>query len=67
MFEFYAKDWAAQFTSIYREYLLKEDSHSPNKNRVNAILSVLDKFYDIYKIQDTDKMYVKPEDRVAVW
>lgn len=67
LFEFYAKDWAAQFTSIYREYLLKEDSHSPNKNRVNAILSVLDKFYDIYKIQDTDKMYVKPEDRVAVW
>lgn len=67
IFENYAMDWASQFTSIYKEYLLNEDEHSPNKNRVNAVLSTLDKFYEVYKIKDTDGMYVAPEDRVLVW
>ena len=67
LFEAYAMNWASQFTSICEEYLLKEDVHSPNKNRANAVLSTLDKFYEVYNIKDTDKMYVRPEDRVAVW
>ena len=47
--------------------MLKEDVHSPEKNRVNAVLSTLNKFYEIYNIKDTDKMYIKLEDRVSVW
>jgi len=67
LFESYAKNWASQCTTIYKEYMLREDVHSPNKNRVNAVLSTLDKFYEIYNIKDTDKMYIKLEDRVSVW
>ena len=67
LFEAYAKDYASQSTSIFKEYQLKEDVHSPDKNRVNAVLSTLDKFYEVYNIKDTDKMYVTQEDRVTVW
>ena len=34
------------------------DEHSPNKNRVNAVLSSIDKFYEVYNIKEKDKMYV---------
>ena len=67
LFESYARNWASQCTTIYKEYMLKEDVHSPEKNRVNAVLSTLNKFYEIYNIKDTDKMYIKLEDRVSVW
>lgn len=67
LFEAYAMDWASQLTSIAKEWQLKNDVHSPEKNRVNAVLSTLDKFYKVYNIKETDKMYVSPEDRVAVW
>ena len=60
-------DWASQFTSIYKEFLFNEDNHSPNKNRANAVLSTLDKFYEVYKIKGTDGMCVAPENRVSVW
>lgn len=67
IFETYAKNWASQFTTIFKEYLLNVDVHSPNKNRVNAVLSTFDKFYEVYKIKDTDNMYMLPENRVSVW
>ena len=44
-----------------------EDTHSPNKVRVNAVLSSCDAFYEIYDIKETDGMYVAPEDRVGIW
>ena len=43
------------------------DEHSPNKNRVNAVLSSIDKFYEVNNIKETDKMYAAKEDRVKVW
>lgn len=67
LFEAYAMDWASQLTSIAKEWQLKNDEHSPEKNRANAVLSTLNKFYEVYNIKETDKMYVRPEDRVAVW
>lgn len=67
IFKATAMDFASQSTSVYKEYLLKNDEHSPNKNRVNAVMSSLDKFYEVYDIRNTDQMYVRPEDRVSVW
>jgi putative endopeptidase len=67
IFETYARLWASQFTSIYKEYLFNEDNHSPNKNRTNAVLSTFDKFYEVYEINETDGMYVESENRVSVW
>ena len=62
-----AYNWASADTSSFMTYLLNTDTHSPNKIRVNAVLSSCDAFYDIYDIKETDEMYVAPEDRVGIW
>lgn len=59
--------WASEATVSYEMYALNVDTHSPNKVRVNAVLSSCDAFYDTYDIKETDGMYVKPENRVGIW
>ena len=41
------------------------DTHSPDKVRVNAVLSTIDEFYEIYNITENDKMY--KERRLKIW
>lgn len=60
-------NWASVDTASFMTYLLNTDTHSPNKIRVNAVLSSCDAFYQIYDIKETDGMYVAPEDRVGIW
>lgn len=62
-----AYNWASVDTASFMMYLLNTDTHAPNKVRVNAVLSSCDAFYDVYEIQETDGMYVAPEDRVGIW
>jgi putative endopeptidase len=62
-----AYNWASEDTTSYMMYLLNTDTHSPNKVRVNAALSSCDAFYKIYDINEGDKMYVAPENRVGIW
>lgn len=62
-----AYNWACESTESYALYLLNIDTHSPNKVRVNAVLSSCDAFYEIYDISESDGMYVAPGDRVGIW
>lgn len=66
-FESYATTWRQVATKEYEEYCLNTDEHSPSKYRVNAVLQQFEKFYEAYGITQNDGMYVKPEDRVAIW
>lgn len=59
--------WASVETAGYQLYLLNNDTHSPNKLRVNAVMSSCDAFYDVYDIAETDGMYVAPQNRVGIW
>ena len=59
--------WASEETVAYQMYLLNNDTHAPNKVRVNAVLSACDAFYEAYTIEETDGMYVAPENRVGIW
>jgi putative endopeptidase len=43
------------------------DSHSVAKVRVNAVLSMLDEFYETYGVGESDGMYVAPEERIHIW
>lgn len=59
--------WASEATVGYEMYLLRSDTHAPNKVRVNAVLSSCDAFYDVYGIEEMDGMYVAPDLRVGIW
>lgn len=65
IFEAYANIWASKSTDEYTKLLLIMDTHSPDKVRVNAVLSTIDEFYEIYNITENDKMY--KERRLKIW
>ena len=43
------------------------DEHPMNYLRVNCTLQQFDEFLDFYGIEEGDKMYLAPEDRVNIW
>ncbi|MGX4642737.1 M13 family metallopeptidase [Massilia sp. SYSU DXS3249] len=46
---------------------VKSDPHSPSEFRVNGSLRNHPGFYDAYQVKPSDKMYLKPEERVIFW
>ncbi|NCB32495.1 MAG: M13 family peptidase [Erysipelotrichia bacterium] len=64
----FAEEWAMLGTekSLTSDYHLS-DNHSIAQVRVNACVSTLDNFYDLYDISEDDPMYVAPEDRLRLW
>lgn len=66
-FRSYANLWASKMTDKTVNYYVNYDNHSLKKVRVNAIVSLMDEFYETYNIKSTDAMYVAPEDRIKIW
>lgn len=66
--ESFASMWAQIGTEkALTSKMLLADTHSGNQVRVNACVSTLDAFYDIYGIKEGDPMYVAPENRLKLW
>ncbi len=67
LFESYAGIWCGVGTDEDAIMMLSFDVHSPDRVRVNAVLSSCDKFYEVYGIREGDGMYKAPEERVSRW
>ena len=65
-FASYAAAWRTKATPEY-EALLLADTHSPPVLRVNVQCGNSEAFYEAYAIQETDAMYIAPENRVSIW
>ena len=66
--EAFATMWAQLGTaSVLSHETLLSDVHSSNGVRVNATISSIDEFYELYNISEDDEMYVAPEDRLNLW
>ena len=53
-----------------KEFLLQMvtlDPHGPSELRANNTLSNVQDFVDAFDVKETDKMYIKPADRVDIW
>jgi len=63
--------WAQVWRTKYRDGVLREivlsDVHSPAQFRVNGPLPNIDAWYEAFHVQPTDKLYIKPADRVSIW
>ena len=66
MFESYARIWRQQTTYDYDRAMMT-DNHSPNKVRVNRVLSNFEAFEDFYKIEEGDGMYIPDENKIDIW
>lgn len=66
-FTSYGKMWACKMSDYAIAYFAALDTHSNNKVRVNAVLPMLDEFYETYAVSAKDAMYVAPADRISIW
>lgn len=65
--ESWASLWAEELRPEALSNQIATDVHSPGKIRVNAVLSAMDQFYDVYGIEEGDGMYYAPEERPEIW
>lgn len=63
----YGKMWATKKTDASEISAILNDTHSPAKIRVNAVLSAMDKFYEVFDIQPGNGMYKTQEERPSIW
>lgn len=63
--------WSQVWRRKYREESLRNklltDPHSPGKYRAFGTPRNIESFYKAFDIKPTDKMYLKPEERVKIW
>ena len=67
VYEQYASIWAGKETPEYAYMLMLMDTHSPDSVRVNAVLSAMPEFYEVYGVLPGDGMYQAPENRPGIW
>lgn len=67
MFSAYARSWRTKSTKEYQKYLLKTDTHSPSRVRVNRVLSNFGEFVQCYDITEGDGMFIPSDRRIDVW
>jgi len=62
----FAKRWRKLQTETALRQQIQTDTHSPGEYRSDTVRNV-DPWYEAYKVTPSDKLYVKPEDRVGIW
>ena len=67
VFESYAEVWKMLSVDNIAQDQLTFDVHSPAPVRVNAVAACFDEFYSIYGVQEGDKLYVAPDERIRRW
>ncbi|MBR4813941.1 MAG: M13 family peptidase, partial [Paludibacteraceae bacterium] len=63
----YSRIWAGNYRDEYLRNQVITDSHANGKYRVNVQLPMLDFFYSAFGIDENDKMFVRPEERIEIW
>ena len=63
----YAQVWRQNIRTEELARRLKDDVHSPGDARVNVVLPNIPEFYTAFNITEQNKMFLKPESRVAIW
>ena len=66
-FDAYLTGWQSVGTKSAIESQFYTDPHPLDATRANVSVMQVQEFYDTYGIKPGDKMYLAPEDRIAVW
>ena len=59
--------WRSKMRDEAIKNQVKTDPHSPGMYRAYVPLLNVDEFYKAFDIKESDKLFVKPEDRVKIW
>ncbi len=69
-YEYTAEQWMTtkkdRLEPYEKDFYLK-DVHPFARPRTNGVASMMDDYYRVFDVKETDAMYVAPEDRVRLW
>jgi putative endopeptidase len=63
----YAQSWRKKVRDESLRVQINTDPHSPANFRVNGIVRNIPAFYEAFNIQESDSLYLTPEQRVKIW
>ncbi|MGI9309307.1 MAG: M13-type metalloendopeptidase, partial [Gammaproteobacteria bacterium] len=63
----YAVSNRAKWRNEFLRMILLSDPHSPNEYRVMGILPNIPEFYSTFGVDESNAMYLAPEERVQIW
>lgn len=63
----YAQSWRKKVRDEALRVQINTDPHSPANFRVNGIVRNIPAFYKAFNIQESDSLYLAPEQRVKIW
>jgi len=63
----WAQAWRGKVTDDYVKKQVVSDPHSPRQFRVVGPARNIDAWYEAFKVQPSDKMFVPPNQRVQIW
>ena len=66
-YESFAHFWRIQYGDKKFEVLCKSDIHSHARLRVNGVVMNTDRWYELYKVDRNNKLYLPPERRTRIW
>lgn len=59
--------WANKYRDEALRNQIETDPHSPSPFRANGSVRNVPEFYDAFEVQEGDKLYLAPEERVKIW
>ena len=63
----FAQVWRTSTRDKDQMRKLKEDFHSPEVARTNAVVRNVPEFYEAFNIKSTDPLYIAPDQRAKIW
>lgn len=63
----WAQAWRGKVNDDFVRKQVVSDPHSPRQFRVNGPMRNVDEWYDAFKVESGDKLYVAPNERVRIW
>ncbi len=67
VFESYANTWKELMIDSDAKDQVRWDVHSPGPVRINAVVACFDEYYSIYGVNEGDKLYIAPSERIRRW
>jgi putative endopeptidase len=63
----YAQTWRQKSTEAAIRQQVVSNPHAPARYRVNGVVRNMDAWYEAFRINSSDKLYLAPENRVRIW
>jgi predicted metalloendopeptidase len=63
----WAQVWRTKSRDAEAIRRLAIDPHSPPEFRCNGVIRNIDAYYDAFEVDESDELYLKPEERVRIW